>query len=73
LFDGRQRAALGYATELTEQREMSASTFSRLSHFYDERQMCEIVYVVASEHMFNINNIGLNIGSDGLCDGPVKG
>jgi hypothetical protein len=35
--------------------------------------MCEIVYVVASEHMFNINNIGLNICSDGLCDGPVKG
>lgn len=67
LFDERQRAALDYVTELTETRQVSPTTFAQLSQCYDEREICEIVYVVASEHMFNINNIGLNIGSDGLC------
>jgi hypothetical protein len=26
------------------------------------------VYVVATEHLYNINNVGLGIGSDGMCE-----
>jgi hypothetical protein len=33
-----------------------------------EREICEIVWLVSSEHLYNINNIGLGIGSDGLCE-----
>jgi hypothetical protein len=32
------------------------------------RAICEIVWLVASEHLYNMTNIGLNIHSDMLCD-----
>jgi hypothetical protein len=35
---------------------------------YSEREICEIVWLVASEHFYNITNIGLNIHSGMLCD-----
>jgi hypothetical protein len=31
-------------------------------------RICEIVWLVASEHLYNMANIGLNIHSDMLCD-----
>jgi len=43
-------------------------TFARLASFYSEREICDIVWLVASEHLYNINNVGLNIGSDGMCE-----
>ena len=39
-----------------------------MARYYCERQICEIVWLVASEHFYNITNIGLNIHSDMLCD-----
>ena len=33
-----------------------------------ERAICEIVSLAASEHFYNMTNIGLNIHSDMLCD-----
>ena len=39
-----------------------------MSRYYSEREICEIVWPVASEHVYNITNIGLNIHSDMLCD-----
>jgi hypothetical protein len=33
-----------------------------------ERDICEIVLLVASEHLCNMTNIGLYIHSDMLCD-----
>ena len=35
---------------------------------YSERAICEIVWLVASEHFYNMTNLGLNIHSDMLCD-----
>jgi alkylhydroperoxidase family enzyme len=67
LFSDTERAALDFATELTERRSVSQETFAELSRHYSEREICELVWSVASEHHYNINNIGLNIGSDGLC------
>lgn len=68
LFSDAERALLDYVTELTRDKKVSPDTFHRLSDFYSERAICEIVWLVASEHIYNITNIGLNIHSDMLCD-----
>jgi alkylhydroperoxidase family enzyme len=68
LFTEAERAALDYATELTTDKKVERGTFDRLAQHYSERQICEIVWLVASEHFYNITNIGLNIHSDMLCD-----
>ncbi len=68
LFTDAERAALDYVTELTKNKQVSPDTFARMSNFYSEREICEIVWLVASEHLYNITNIGLNIHSDMLCD-----
>lgn len=68
LFDDKERAALEFTTELTADKHVSHETFAELSRHYSEREVCEIVWLVSSEHLYNINNIGLNIGSDGLCE-----
>lgn len=68
LFSDAERAALDYATELTTTKEVDPATFAALSRHYTERQICDIVWLVASEHLYNVSNIGLNIGSDGLCE-----
>ena len=68
LFTERERAALDYATELTRNKKVNPETFARMSRYYSEREICEIVWLVASEHVYNMTNIGLNIHSDMLCD-----
>jgi len=55
-------------TELTRDKQVRPETFDRLRKHYSERAICEIVWLVASEHVYNISNIGLNIHSDMLCD-----
>jgi alkylhydroperoxidase family enzyme len=73
LFTDAERAALDYVTELTRNRRVEPGTFSQLARFYSERQICEIVWLVASEHFYNMTNIGLNIHSDMLCEIGSKG
>ena len=68
LFTDVERAALDYVTELTKDKKVNPDTFARLSDHYSEREICEIVWLVASEHLYNMTNIGLNIHSDMLCD-----
>jgi alkylhydroperoxidase family enzyme len=68
LFSAAERAALDYATELTTAKAVSPQTFDRLRAHYSEREICDLVWLVASEHLANITHIGLNIGSDGLCE-----
>ena len=68
LFSEAERAALDYATDLTADKHVRPETFARLASFYSEREICDIVWLVASEHLWNMSNIGLNIGSDGMCD-----
>ncbi|HTV63318.1 MAG TPA: carboxymuconolactone decarboxylase family protein [Verrucomicrobiae bacterium] len=68
LFTDAERAALDYATELTREKKVSPETFARLAENFSEREICEIVWLVASEHLYNLTNIGLNIHSDMLCD-----
>jgi len=68
LFTEAERAALDYAAELTKEKKVSPETFAQLAKNFSEREICEIVWLVASEHIYNITNIGLNIHSDMLCD-----
>ena len=68
LFTKAECAALDYVTELTKTKTVNPDTFARLARHYSEREICEIVWLVASEHLYNMTNIGLNIHSDRLCD-----
>jgi alkylhydroperoxidase family enzyme len=68
LFTDAERAALDYVTELTRDKQVNPDTFARMARYYSERAICEIVWLVASEHFYNITNIGMNIHSDMLCD-----
>jgi alkylhydroperoxidase family enzyme len=68
LFTEAERAMLDYVTTLTKNKSVDPETFARMARYYSERQICEIVWVAASEHLYNITNIGLNIHSDMLCD-----
>jgi alkylhydroperoxidase family enzyme len=68
LFTDAERAALDYATELTRERHVEPATFERLTRHYSEREICDIVWLVASEHFYNMANHGLAIGTDGLCE-----
>ena len=67
LFSDAERAALDYVSELTKDKKIDPDTFARLSRHFSERAICEIVWLVASEHVYNMSNIGLNIHSDMLC------
>lgn len=68
LFTEAERAALDYVSELTKDKKVNPDTFTRLARHFSERQICEIVWLVATEHVYNMTNIGLNIHSDLLCD-----
>jgi alkylhydroperoxidase family enzyme len=57
----------------TKEKRVHPVTFARLARHYSERQICEIVWLVASEHVYNMTNIALNIPSDILCDMARKG
>ena len=72
LFSDAERAALDYVTELTKDKKVNPETFARMKQYYSERQICEIVWLIASEHLYNITNIGMNIHSDMLCDIGLK-
>ena len=60
-------AALDYVSELTREKQVKPETFDFLAKFHAEREISEIVYLVASEHVHNMTNLGLNIHSDMLC------
>jgi alkylhydroperoxidase family enzyme len=68
LFTDKERAALDYVTLLVKDKKMDKETFDKLACYYSEREICEIVWLISSEHVYNMTNIGLNIHSDMLCD-----
>ena len=49
LFTDAERAALDYVTELTKNRTVNPDTFERLAQYYSEREICEIVWLVANQ------------------------
>ena len=68
IFAEQVSSALKTALELgLKDRKVDPATFARLAEHYSPRAICEIVWLVASEHVYNMTNIGLNIHSDLLC------
>ena len=67
-FSDKEKALLDFVTRLTRDRKMEQELFNKLAKHYDERSICEIVWIVATEFYYNIGNIGLNVHSDRLCD-----
>src|SRR5215472_8480287 len=49
LFSDAERAALDYVAELTSTKSVSPVTFSQMRRYYSEREVCEIVWLVATE------------------------
>jgi hypothetical protein len=47
LFSDAERAALDYATELTKNKTVDPDTFGALARHYSQREICEIVWLVA--------------------------
>jgi len=68
LFSEAERAALDYVTQLTKEKKVDPETFARVQRNYSERAICDMVWLVASEHFYNMTNLGLNIHTDMLCD-----
>src|SRR3989442_4124259 len=58
LFTDAERTLLDYVTALAKTKSVDPDTFSRMARHYSERQSCEIVWLVASEHLYNMTNIG---------------
>jgi len=67
LFSARERAALRYGEEVTLQRQPSDATFAELRRHLADWEVAELTSVVALENFFNLGNIPLGIGSEGLC------
>jgi alkylhydroperoxidase family enzyme len=67
-FSEKEKVLLDFVTMLARDRTMDRELFSKLAAHYDERSICEVVWITATEFYYNIENIGLNIHSDLLCD-----
>jgi len=67
-FSEKEKVLLDFVTMLARDRKMEKELFDRLAQHYSEREICEIVWVTATEFYYNISNIGLNVHSDMLCD-----
>ncbi|RRA98144.1 carboxymuconolactone decarboxylase family protein [Larkinella rosea] len=68
LFSKNEKVLLDFVTRLARDRKMDSELFHQLAQHYDERSICEIVWIVATEFYYNMGNIGLNIHSDMICD-----
>jgi alkylhydroperoxidase family enzyme len=67
-FSEKEKVLLDFVTRLARDRKMEKELFDKLAQHYSEREICEIVWITATEFYYNISNIGLNIHSDMLCD-----
>ena len=67
-FSVKEKALLDFVARLARDKKMEKDLFDKLAGYYSEREICEVVWIVATEFYYNISNIGLNIHSDMLCD-----
>jgi alkylhydroperoxidase family enzyme len=67
LFSDRERAALTYVEEATRNKRVSDATFTELRKHFEDWEIAEITWINAIENYYNLINIPLEIGSDGLC------
>lgn len=62
-FDPREKAIIRYAEELTRTACSSPETFAALREFYNDEQIVEITFSVATSNMFNrlANGLGVEL------------
>jgi len=68
LFTEAERAALDYVSELTRHRSVQRITFERMAAWYSEREICEIVWLAASEHIYTHHETSASTSVDVLCE-----
>lgn len=73
IFSERERAALAYVEEATRNKQVADATFDSLRRHFSEREIVEITWLNAIHNYYNLMNIPLQIGSDGLCALPQAG
>jgi alkylhydroperoxidase family enzyme len=66
-FSDKEKSALLYAKEVNTNKKVTDNTFSQLKKYFNDKQIIEITYMIASENYYNFMNIPLGIESDGLC------
>jgi alkylhydroperoxidase family enzyme len=66
VFNARERSALAFVEEATLQKHVSDATFDSLRACFDDREIAELTLYNAIENFYNLLNIPLEIGSDGL-------
>ena len=64
LFSEKERALLDYVTELTKDKQLKQETFARMARHFSEREICEIVYVVATRYAPVTPQVGANVITD---------
>ena len=52
VFSPRLNAPHWIMTELTRDKKVNPDTFARMARHYSEREICEIVWLAASERIF---------------------
>ena len=67
LFSERERAALDYVDEATRTKRVSDTTFDAVRRHFNDREIVELTWLNALENYYNLINLPLGIGSDGLC------
>lgn len=70
IFSERERAALAYVEEASRDKRVTDATFDSLRLHFNEREIVEITWLNAIHNYYNLLNIPLEIGSDGLCALP---
>lgn len=66
-FSAKEKAALQYAREVNRNKKVSDTIFNELKLHFNDKQIIEITYMIASENYYNFMNLPLGIESDGLC------
>ena len=66
LFSEAERAALRFASEVTETRDASDETWEQLRKHFGEREALEVLVMTAISNFYNTLNVPLRIEEDGL-------
>lgn len=73
LFDAQTRAALRYAEEIVRTHTASDATFEALREHFNEREIVELVWLVAFTFQHNLIARPLGLSSDGFCELAARG
>jgi alkylhydroperoxidase family enzyme len=68
LFNSRERSALAFVEEATNNRKVSDQVFESLRVHFEEGEIVELTWLNALENFLNLTTLSLGIESDNLCE-----